>query len=169
MQEDPEGSPRIADIVREAGVSNDAFYRAFRSKDDLMAAIADDGSRRLLSYVRHQRDKAPEPADQLRACVAAVFGQAIDPQIAATTRAVIRHTSSAPRAVGVVAVRDRLAKELLEPLRHLHSADPERDALVVACATFAVMEHFLWGERVPTEADLDHLVGFVLRGVTLAR
>jgi hypothetical protein len=31
------------------------------------------------------------------------------------------------------------------------------------------MEHFLWGERVPTEADLDHLVGFVLRGVSPAR
>jgi len=169
MQEDPGGSPRIADIVRAAGVSNDAFYRAFRGKDDLMAAIADDGARRLLGYVRHQRDKETDAAAQLRACVEAVFSQAVDPQIAATTRAVLRSSGNGqPRAAGVVGVREKLAAELVGPLRALPSADPERDALVVAVATFAVMEQFLWGERAPADDDAEHLVRFVLRGVASA-
>jgi AcrR family transcriptional regulator len=169
MQEDPAGSPRIADIVRAAGVSNDAFYRAFRGKDDLMAAIVDDGARRLLGYVRHQRDKEPDAAAQLRACVEAVFSQAVDPRIAATTRAVLRSAAGAqPRTAGVVGVRERLAGELVGPLRALPSSDPERDALVVAVATFAVMEQFLWGEQVPTADDVEHFVAFVLRGVTAA-
>lgn len=169
MREDPAGSPRIADIVRAAGVSNDAFYRAFRGKHDLMAAIADDGARRLLGYVRHQRDKQPDAATQLRACIDAVFSQAADPQIAATTRAVLRSAGGAqPHGAGVVGVREKLAAELVDPLRALRSADPERDAALVAVATFAVMEHFLWGERVPRRDDVDHLVSFVLRGVAPA-
>jgi AcrR family transcriptional regulator len=169
MQENPGDSPRIADIVRAAGVSNDAFYRAFRGKDDLMAAIADDGARRLLGYVRHQRDKEPDAATQLRACIEAVFSQAADPQIAATTRAVLRSAGGAqPRGAGVVGVREKLAAELVDPLRTLRSADPERDAALVAVATFAVMEQFLWGERVPGRDDVDHFVSFVLRGIAPA-
>src|SRR5215212_4521030 len=90
MAEDPAANPRIADIVGRAGVSNDAFYRAFRGKDELMAAIADDGARRLISYVRHQRDKESEPGRRVRASIEAVLSQATDPGIAATTRAVLR-------------------------------------------------------------------------------
>ena len=44
------------------------------------------------------------------------------------------------------------------------STDPARDALVIACGTFALMEHYLWGEQVPSVEDVDHLVRFVLRG-----
>ncbi len=161
MRADPAGSPRISEIVRLAKVSNDAFYRAFRSKDDLMAAIADDGSRRLLGYIGHQRDKHSDPADQVRACVRAVFAQAADPEVAATTRAVLRHASRDPSA-GSVAIRRRIAELLVEPLRELGSTDPDRDALTGSCATFAVMEQFLWAEDRPTEDDVEHLVGWVL-------
>src|SRR4051794_27659711 len=34
--------PRVADIVVEAGLSNDAFYRHFPSKDALVSAILED-------------------------------------------------------------------------------------------------------------------------------
>ena len=39
-----EKRPRVADIVAAAGLSNDAFYRHFRSKDALVAALVDDGA-----------------------------------------------------------------------------------------------------------------------------
>ena len=45
-------SPRVADIVAAAGLSNDAFYRHFASKEALVAAILEDGSARLTSYLR---------------------------------------------------------------------------------------------------------------------
>lgn len=165
MRADPAGTPRIADIVRLAKVSNDAFYRAFRSKDDLMAAIADDGARRLLGYVRHRRDGHADAAAQVRACVEAILGQAADPEVAATTRAVLRNTThGGPRRTGGVGVRRRVAELLVEPLRRLGSADAERDAFVASCAAFAVMEEFLWTEELPSEADVDHLVAWVVRG-----
>src|SRR5271170_7236967 len=52
-----EAPPRVADIVAEAGLSNQAFYRHFASRDDLLAAVAEAGSRRLVSYLEHQMAK----------------------------------------------------------------------------------------------------------------
>ena len=53
--------PRVADIVAEAGLSNDAFYRHFKSKDDLVTALLDDGGERLRSYLEHQLAKETTP------------------------------------------------------------------------------------------------------------
>ena len=80
--------PRVADIVEAAGLSNDAFYRHFPSKDALVAAILDDGAERLRGYLDHQMDKEPTPAGQVRRWVEGVLAQA-DPEIAATTLAVL--------------------------------------------------------------------------------
>jgi hypothetical protein len=77
---------------------------------------------------------------------------------------VLGHTGSARQPN--TGVRERLAGELTGPLRALGSADPDRDALVVACATFSLMERYLWNEQLPSDDEVSHLVGFVLRGVT---
>ena len=37
-----------------SGLSNDAFYRHFPSKDALVAALLEDGAERLAGYVAHQ-------------------------------------------------------------------------------------------------------------------
>lgn len=163
MRADPAANPKIAEIVRRAKVSNDAFYRAFRSKDDLMAAIADDGARRLLGHLRHQRDKHADPVEQIRACVRAVFKQAADPEVAATTRAVLRNTPHGGKSVsGGAELRQRIADLLVEPLTACGSPDAARDALVASCAMFAVMEQFLWTERTPMTADVEHLVSWIV-------
>jgi AcrR family transcriptional regulator len=162
---DPSGNPKIADIVRIAGVSNDAFYRAFRSKDDLMAAIVDDGARRLISYVEHMRDKAVDPIGQVRGCIGAILKQAADPEVAATSRAVFRHAARVDQArvTGSVDVRRGLALLLVDPLARLGSPEPTQDALVAAGAIFAAMETFLWAEQAPTQGDADHLLRWLLR------
>lgn len=163
MRADPAGTPKIAEIVRRAKVSNDAFYRAFRSKDDLMAAIADDGARRLLGHLRHQCDKHTDPVERIRACVRTVFRQAADPEVAATTRAVLRNTPhGAKSASGGVELRRRIADLLIEPLTECGSRDPARDAVVASCAMLAVMEQFLWSERPAATADVEHLVSWIV-------
>ena len=80
--------PRVADIVAAAGLSNDAFYRHFPSKDALVAALLEDGTARLTSYLTHQMDKEADPADRVRRWVEGVLSQA-DEDIAATTLAVL--------------------------------------------------------------------------------
>jgi AcrR family transcriptional regulator len=163
MRDDPNGNPKIADIVRLAKVSNDAFYRAFKSKDDLMAAIVDDGARRLFGYISHQRAKATDPVGEIRACVVAVLQQATDPEIARTTRAVMRHAGhGAAGNGGGVQVRRQVGELIADSLARHGSPDPDRDGLVAASAAFGVMEQFLWNGRTPTEDDLEHLLGWIL-------
>ncbi|HET6952867.1 MAG TPA: helix-turn-helix domain-containing protein, partial [Acidimicrobiales bacterium] len=85
---------RVADIVATAGLSNDAFYRHFASKDMLVAAILEDGTVRLRSYLAHQMAKEATPEAQVRRWVEGVLSQATDDDTAATTLAVLWNAGS---------------------------------------------------------------------------
>jgi AcrR family transcriptional regulator len=164
MRDAPGASPKISDLVRAAGVSNDAFYRAFRSKDDLVAAVVDDGTRRVLAYVVHQRAKSSDPAEQIRLCVRAVMRQADDPEAAATARAVLSNPSrqAASRTAGLVHLGDSLADVLIAPLEALASSDPRRDAQALGWMLAGAVEHYVLSELIPSAEDVDHLCRWAL-------
>lgn len=155
MRADPTREVRITDVVRGAGLSNDAFYRTFRGKGELMAAVGDDTTRQLLADVAHQANQQTDTVEQVRACVRAVLRQAGDPETAATTRAVLRHAPRPRAAEGAARLQTGLA-ELLGGL-----AVPE--PLIAAGAVVALMEHYLWAERQPPDDAADRLVSWVLR------
>jgi AcrR family transcriptional regulator len=160
-------SPRVADIVQAAGLSNEAFYRHFASKEDLVAAIVDSGAERLVSYLRHQMGKERDPRAQVRVWIEGVVAQAADPAVAAPTRAVLwngNQISDRARANGV-SIRESLAHLLEEPLATVGSADPERDARVACHAVMGRMEEFLWRQVPPRAEDVSHLVEFCLAAV----
>jgi AcrR family transcriptional regulator len=157
-------APTVAEIVRAAGVTNDAFYRAFAGKDELVAAIVDDGARRLLAHAGRRRDGARDPRQQVRRVVDAVLRQAVDPTIATQTRAVLAGVAlTGPvRAVGQMQLAAGVAELLHAPFEQLGRRDPRRDALAVAHAVVGLMEHFLWSVQPPTKADVDHIHAFAL-------
>ena len=152
---------RVADIVAAAGLSNDAFYRHFPSKDSLVAALLEDGTERLASYLAHQMSKAATPEAQVRRWVEGVLSQTRS-EIAATALAVlwngssvsagVRHNASAP--IGVL---------LREPFAALGSSDPELDASLVAHAALGKVSDYLWAGRAPGRAEIDRMVDFSLR------
>ncbi|MET8798751.1 TetR/AcrR family transcriptional regulator [Nocardia sp. NPDC004568] len=162
--------PRVADIVAAAGLSNDAFYRHFRSKDALMAAVLADGAERLAHYVAHRMSKEEEPRASVRCWVAAILAQA-EPALAADTRAVLCHTGglgvdlvtgqagSAPR---------RLAELLHAPFAELGVAEPEFVAGLVAYATVGRLSEYLWSDTEPTPAEIARLGDFCLAAATAA-
>src|SRR5579884_3200182 len=123
-------SPRVADIIEAAGLSRDAFYRHFASKEDLVAAIVEAGRLRLIGYLRHQMGKESDAEAQLRRWIEGVMSQAADPEVAHATRAVLWNGSQVTggtRPEGAAAYGD-LAELLVEPLATLGSGDPARDA-----------------------------------------
>src|ERR1035437_6975076 len=61
--------PRVHDIVREAGLSNQAFYRHFRGKDELLLAVLDDGQARLVATLERRMARAEPGAGQVRAWI----------------------------------------------------------------------------------------------------
>ena len=158
--------PRVADIVAAAGLSNDAFYRHFRSKDDLVNALLEDGAERLRGYLSHQMAKARTPEAQVRRWVEGVLGQA-DGDVAAATLAVLWNGSSAQGglAVGRHFAAVPLASLLHEPFIALGSDLPEFDAALAAHATLGLLSDCLWRRAAPTRAETDRAVDFCLRAV----
>jgi AcrR family transcriptional regulator len=161
---------RVADIVAAAGLSNDAFYRHFKSKDALVAALLEDGAERLARYVKHQMDKEPEPAGKVRRWVEGVLSQT-QPEIAETTLAVLwngggvgenpvnsRHTAAVP-----------LGALLREPFQALGSTNPALHAELAAHATLGKMAGYLWARTTPARAELDQITEFCLQAVAKAR
>ena len=157
--------PRVADIVAEAGLSNEAFYRHFRSKEALVAAILEDGGQRLRSYVAHQMAKEPTPERRVRRWVTGVLGQA-DKDIAATTLAVLWNGSSVGGAAGGHFVSAPVATLLQEPFTALGSNTPELDANLAAHATFGLLSDCLWQQVQPTRGEVERVASFCLRAVT---
>ncbi|MFK4105240.1 TetR/AcrR family transcriptional regulator [Streptomyces sp. NPDC019531] len=159
--------PRVADIVAVAGLSNEAFYRHFRSKDALVAAIMEDGAGQLCGYLTHQMAKEPAPQDKVRRWVEGVLSQAMDEETAATTLAVMWNAGSVTEGflAGPPSATGMLARLLHESYAELGSADPELDASLAAHATVGRLADHLWRRERPTAADVDHITRFCLRTV----
>src|SRR5262245_16748917 len=71
--------PRVGDIVREAGLSNQAFYRHFPSKQALLVAVLDEGIRILAGYLAHRMQQASSPTARVREWLLGVLEQALPP------------------------------------------------------------------------------------------
>ncbi|HSA48508.1 MAG TPA: TetR/AcrR family transcriptional regulator [Yinghuangia sp.] len=163
--------PRVADIVAAAGLSNDAFYRYFGSKDALVEAIVEQGSRTVVSYVRHRIAAADGPHEKLEAGVDAIMKQASDADLAGKTRAVLSNSTmvSTGSRYGTAEFVDELAALFVASLTDLGAHDPARTARVIATTAVASMQYYLFRGEVPTEDDLAHLSAFALAGATEQR
>ncbi|HEX5587447.1 MAG TPA: TetR/AcrR family transcriptional regulator, partial [Acidimicrobiia bacterium] len=152
---------------RAAGLSNQAFYRHFPSRDELVAAVAEAGAHRLVEYAAHQMGKEATPAGQIRAWIVAVLSQAGNPEVAHATRAVLWNLRVLPRPVGdpdTSSMHAWAGELLVAPLAELGSPDPARDAAAVTDVAFGRLDHHLWGPA-PTAEDVDHVVAFCLAAV----
>lgn len=157
------GKARVADIVAAAGLSNDAFYRHFNSKDELVTAILEDGTVRLRSYVAHQMGKARSPEARVHRWVEGVLSQAMDEDVAATTLAVLWNAGGADHPRGRSSATGPLATLLLEPLSELGTEAPALDASLAAHAVVGrLTDHLLAGSR-PTPAEVDHIAQKLVR------
>ena len=162
--------PRVADIVAAAGLSNDAFYRHFRSKDALVTALLEDGAARLASYLSHRMAKEATPELQVQRWVEGVLSQA-DDDIATTTLAVLWNGGSVGEgpASGRHFANAPLATLLVAPFAALGSPDPELDASLAAHAVLGRLSDHLWGHTQATPAEVERIAAFCLAAVGDAR
>jgi AcrR family transcriptional regulator len=154
----PGARARVADIVAAAGLSNDAFYRHFASKDALVAAVIEDGSARLHSYLAHQMAKETSPEGRIRRWVEGVLSQARG-EVADTTLAVMVNAGGASTGrLRQYPSSDVLATLLVEPVRELGSTAPEPDAAFIADGVLGRLHQLLWQRRAPTRREVAHTV-----------
>jgi AcrR family transcriptional regulator len=152
--------PRVADIVAAAGLSNEAFYRHFPSKDSLVAALLEDGTERLASYLSHQMGKEATPEGQVRRWVEGVLSQTRK-EIAATTLAVLWNGGTVGGG-GRHNAGDPVGALLHQPFAALGSENPEMDASLVAHAALGQVSDYLWAEKTPTGEEIEYVVAFCL-------
>lgn len=159
MRRDGTIEPRVAEVVREARLSNQAFYRHFRSRDELLLALLEDGRRRLVDTLERRMGRVSPGAPRVRAWIEGVLAQARDADAAAATRpfAVNGDRLSARFPDEAQRSRDRVLAPLVAEVR-------ERDALAVYHLAMGVLHDALRERRPPTRADVDHIVEFALRG-----
>jgi AcrR family transcriptional regulator len=156
--------PRVADIVAAAGLSNDAFYRHFPSKDAMVAALVEDGAERLASYVAHQMGKESAPEGKVRRWVEGILSQTRE-EIASTTLAVLWNGTPERMGSGQDSAIAPLATLLREPFAQLGSTDPGLDASLVADAAVGKMSSYQRERRSPSRAETEHIIEFCLRTV----
>jgi AcrR family transcriptional regulator len=163
--------PSLRDILRSCGLSTQGFYRYFRSKDELLLVLLDDGRRRLVDYLVERMDVADSPTAQVRDWIDGVLAQASHARSAARTR---------PFAANEERLAERFPDEqrasvgllvglLVGPLRD--ATDPPRpeaeareDAEAIYQLVFGVLRGHLILRTRPTPSEVAHVVRFCLRG-----
>ena len=169
--------PTMRDILKEAGLSTQAFYRYFPSKDDLLLAILDDGRRRLGAYLEHRLARHELGVERVTAWIEAMFAQAIDTEASARTKPFITNRPRLTEQYPVEQGRsvEAVAAPLLEAVgraradRAMPPVDgDDADAMSAYHLVVARMEAHIVVGTVPDRAEIEATIGFVLRGLGLA-
>jgi len=165
MSETGEIDPPVRDIVKHAGLSNQAFYRHFPSKDALLLAVLADGQRQLVEHLRRRIATTSDPADQIRRWIGGVLAQARDTAAARATRpfALNGERLAARFPAELAAGRAELLESLTPAVRTL--GGDEQDAAFVRDLALARMNDAIAQRRTPTSGEVRRVVVFCLDGV----
>lgn len=165
--------PKVSDILAEAGLSNQAFYRHFRSKHELLVAVLDEGIRGLADYLAARMEAAATPATAVREWVRGMAAQALDPSGAKASRPFALARGRLAEAFPSEVARSR--EQLTAPLRAalaaalesgtLDAVSPEQDAELLYHLMMNWIEARLVEGRIPEPAEVERLESFVMSGL----
>lgn len=160
--------PKLAEIVSEAGLSNQAFYRHFRSRDDVIVATYEQGLLTIHGYLEHRVFKETGLEPRLAAWIDGNLAQIEDEELSELSRAVlwnvgqIARTKSDIKPVGHARIRGLLSTALAEG----GVEEPDRTALFIHTLVMGLMTTLLESGERPTAEVRDHLLRFCLGAVT---
>jgi AcrR family transcriptional regulator len=166
MRESGSIDPQVRAIVQEAGLSNQAFYRHFASKDALLLAVLADGQRQLVAYLGRRVATASEPAARVERWVSGVMAQARDRDAAEATRPFACNSARLADLfpVDLAASRQEMLVSLAPAVQALGGRD--EDAELIRDLALARMNDAIARRRVPDRAEIKRLVEFCLAGIS---
>ena len=165
--------PKVSDILAEAGLSNQAFYRHFRSKHELLVAVLDEGIRGLARYLAGRMEHAANPPEAVREWIRGMAAQTQDPGGAQASRPFAlargRLAESFPAEVA------RSERQVTAPLRAaleeacrlgaMPAVQPEPDAEALYHLMMGWVEARLVEGRRPSQGEVARLESFVMAGL----
>ncbi len=159
MRQDETIDPKVVDIVRASGLSNQAFYRHFDGKDALLVAVLADGRERLARTVGRRMTRATDRDAAVRAWMGAVIDQARDPDAAAATRPFVANSDRLAVEYPDEVARSR--EQLVTPLAAWIGAT---FADAIYHLTMGMVHDALAARRTPSKREVDAMIEFAMRG-----
>lgn len=169
--------PKVSDILAEAGLSNQAFYRHFRSKHELLVAVLDEGIRGLGRYLAGRVAEAATPTEAVREWIRGMAAQAQDPSGAQASRPFAlargRLAEAFPAEVArserqvTASLRDALHAARTDGSMPAVDADPDAEALYHLMMGW--VESRLVEARIPSDHEVARLEAFAMAGLTRPR
>lgn len=164
--------PPIREILREAGLSTPAFYRHFRSKDELMVLVHDRGVRILVNYLHRRMARVAGPFEKVAAYIDGVLRQAT-PRAAGGARPF--GLASRQLMAAFPEARHEHDKLLVAPLAEViadgqqagvfRSSDPWADASIIRDYAVAALHRHLVDETPPNTEETARLIDFARRAL----
>ena len=159
----------VRDIIRRTGLAAGTFYNYYRSKEEVFAALADDGARRFAPILKGLRGKGYSFEEFVYSAISAYFDFIADEHRnwAARRPAGEPHLhvqGETPEMAAVFAeVRDALAEDIAE--RRGPFADP--DYMAAACIAVAreIGDKMLERRPIDIEAATAFAVTMILDGL----
>ena len=158
--------PPVRAILAEAGLSNPAFYRHFRSKDELLLVMLDEGRRQLVEYLDRRTaavtgTAAGAASERVAEWVRGVLAQAMERDAARRTR---------PFVVEVERLHERFPEQQVESEQQLIAqlaallGDRAAWAETVYVLVLGELARHLRSDAPPRAADVERVVRFVQAG-----
>jgi AcrR family transcriptional regulator len=161
----------VRDIIRRTGLSVGAFYNYYRSKEEVVAALSDDGARRFRPILHAEYLKAKDFESYLRGAVRAYF-EFVAAENAAWGEAKVAH-ESAPvirDTPEILAVHEEVRTAFAEVMER--GLAPRVDLDYLATASIAVVravgDRMVERQPMDVEGATEFCVGLILGGVGAA-
>ncbi|MDH3706712.1 MAG: TetR/AcrR family transcriptional regulator, partial [Acidimicrobiia bacterium] len=131
--------PPIRAILAEAGLSNPAFYRHFRGKDELLLALLDEGRGQLVDYLEHRTSRCDDPDEALAEWIRGVLAQISEPVAADRTRPFVTEVTRLHQQFP--AEQEASEAQLIDQLATILGAGRAERAPLAYRTVFATLEH----------------------------
>jgi AcrR family transcriptional regulator len=164
--------PSVRQILDEAGLSTNAFYRHFQSKDDLLLVAYAEGTRMLVDRLERRMSASDDPFERIRTWIEGFVRQASPPT---AQRALPWSVGMGRIAVDFPDAYERnqaaavapLAREIDAAVRNGEgqSPDPLRDAWLIYGYTLNTVRRHLLHGTVPDPESVEQLVTFAFRAL----
>jgi AcrR family transcriptional regulator len=160
----------VAEVLAEAGLSTRAFYRHFRTKDELVLAVYEREAHRAHARLWERMGAAPSARLALEAWIDETLALGFDPRRARRTRVLAAEGArlSADHPAEFAAILDGVLEPLGRALAELGSPDPRRDARTVHAVTWELVAEKLGGGDLTLPVARAHVRRFCLPALGLA-
>jgi AcrR family transcriptional regulator len=160
--------PRVAEIVAAAGITNQAFYRHFRSRDDVIVATYEQGLLTISSYLAHRVRSKRGLAAKVTAWIDGVLAQIDDPELAELSATILWNVAQIPRDQSEIEPKGytRILTVLTDVLQAGGVAYPERTAHFVQTLVLGVTSRSMQTDERLSATDRTALVRFCLAGIS---